>query len=90
MTAKDRFDELVSGYLDESLDEDGVREINALLQAGPEYAARFTDLSRLHGALRELEGPPLVAGASRFAARVIVASLVGAALLALVVWLMSR
>lgn len=56
MTALDRFDELVSNYLDEALDVEGLGELNTLLATRPDYAARFVRLSRLHAGLRELAG----------------------------------
>lgn len=56
MTALDRFDELVSNYLDEALDVEGMGELNTLLATRPDYAARFVRISRLHGGLRELAG----------------------------------
>jgi hypothetical protein len=68
MTALDRFDRLVSEYLDEALDGEGVAELGTLLASRPEYAARFVRLSRLHGGLRELHRPapaPGVSGVAR-------------------------
>lgn len=61
MTALERFDELVSNYLDEALDPEGMAELNSLLATRPDYAVRFVRLSRLHGGLREIEGPGAVA-----------------------------
>jgi len=57
MNAQERFDDLVSTYLDEALDAEGMAELNTLLATRPDYATRFVRLSRLHGGLRELEGP---------------------------------
>lgn len=57
MTAQERFDELVSEYLDEALDDEGMTELSTLLATRAQYAARFVMLSRLHGGLRELQGP---------------------------------
>lgn len=57
MNALERFDDLVSIYLDEALDAEGMAELNSLLATRPDYATRFVRLSRLHGGLRELEGP---------------------------------
>jgi hypothetical protein len=54
MTAQERFDELVSDYLDEALNDVGMTELNSLLATRSEYATRFVKLSRLHGGLREL------------------------------------
>ncbi len=56
MNAQERFDDLVSSYLDEALDAEGMSELNSLLATRPDYATRFVRLSRLHGGLRELEG----------------------------------
>ena len=86
MTPQERFDELVSGYLDGSLDEDGTGELNSLLAAKPEYATRFTSLSRLHGFLVELEGPPSPAP-DRLKAYLLIAALVAAGVLALIYFL---
>jgi hypothetical protein len=57
MTPQERFDGLVSDYLDEGLDGEGMGELSTLLATRPEYATRFVKLSRLHGGLRELQGP---------------------------------
>jgi anti-sigma factor RsiW len=54
MTAKERFDELVSDYLDEALNDEAMTELSTLLATRAEYATRFVMLSRLHGALRDL------------------------------------
>jgi len=91
MTALDRFDELVSNYLDEALDVEGMGELNSLLATRPDYAARFVRLSRLHGALRELEGPGTVADRPPLGAFVWIVSaiaLLGTALA--IAWLLSR
>jgi anti-sigma factor RsiW len=64
MTAKDRFDALVSGYLDDAIDAEGAAELSALLASRPDCARRFARLSRLHGCLRELQAGTLPAGAS--------------------------
>jgi len=58
VTALERFDEMVSVYLDEALDAEGMAELNSLLATRPEYAARFATLARLHGALYELQAQP--------------------------------
>lgn len=90
MTAKERFDELVSSYLDESLDDDGVRELDSLLATKPEYAARFTAFSRLHAGLCELDGPLPEPPESRWSPRLLVAALVAAAIAAAVFLLLRR
>jgi anti-sigma factor RsiW len=65
MTTQERFDDLVSNYLDEALDAEGMTELNTLLATRPDYATRFVKLSRIHGALRELAGPPPLPRKSR-------------------------
>ena len=55
MSARVRFDELVSTWLDDALDPEGIAELDALLVAKPEYARRFVRLGLLHGCLRELQ-----------------------------------
>ena len=50
---KQSFEELVSLYLDDALDAEGLAELNRLLTQ-PEFAARFVHLSRVHGGMREL------------------------------------
>jgi hypothetical protein len=52
-----RFDDLVSLYLDEALDPEGVEELSRLLVARADLAARFVRLGRVHGFLREIEDP---------------------------------
>lgn len=47
------FEEKVSLYLDDGLDDNGIAELNQLLTR-PELAARFVRLTRIHGSLREL------------------------------------
>ncbi|HXX94180.1 MAG TPA: hypothetical protein VEN81_11145 [Planctomycetota bacterium] len=59
MTAQERFDRLVSEYLDEALGDEGLAELGTLVATQPAYAARFVRLSRLHAELRLLLGPPL-------------------------------
>jgi len=56
-TAQDRFDDLVSLYLDEALDPEGVEELSRLVAARAPLAARFVRLSRVHGCLRQIEAP---------------------------------
>jgi anti-sigma factor RsiW len=58
MSAAGRFDELVSSWLDETLDPEGIAELDALLVAKPDYARRFVRIGRLHAGLRELQAPP--------------------------------
>jgi hypothetical protein len=84
MTAEERFDGLVSSYLDEALDAEGMSELNGLLATRADYAARFVKLSRLHGGLREIQRrePAVAPPERRRFGVVLIAALVAAALLA--------
>jgi anti-sigma factor RsiW len=85
MTAQDRFDELVSDYLDGGLDDEGLTELSTLLVARAEYASRFVRLSRLHASLREVQAPELdPAKPSRWLLSAIVAVILAAILVLLV------
>jgi len=54
----DRFDDLVSDYLDGSLDAVGQEELTRLLQADPERLREFVDFVRANGILRVELGKP--------------------------------
>jgi hypothetical protein len=64
METEDRFDQLVSHYLDDGLDPESVDELNGLLASRPDCARRFVRLSRLHASMREIEGSLLAGGGS--------------------------
>ena len=86
MTARERFDELVSNYLDDALDAEGTTELSSLLATRPEYAARFVTFSRLHAGLRDVASPaPPVGGPRRWVLFVALAA--GAILLAVLLLL---
>lgn len=90
MTAQERFDELVSDYLDEALDAEGTTELSTLLATRPDYAARFVKLARVHGALRELAGPPALPRKSGRWLFVLALAAAGLALLSFVLFRLRR
>lgn len=88
MTARERFDDLASRYLDDALEPAELDEFGARLASDPTWARRFVALARLHATLRHLHAAGL-AGRAR-ARRISPASLGLAAALLLVLVLLLR
>lgn len=90
MTAQERFDELISEYLDETLDAEGTSELGTLVATRPEFAARFVLFARLHGGLREMLAPPPAPPAPRRRLPVAAIVAVAVAILLLALLLLRR